>query len=408
MHVLVVSQYFWPENFRINDTVLGLKSMGYEITVLTGKPNYPGGDYYPGYGLFRKSREKYHGVDVIRVPLVPRGNGSGMNLALNYISFAFFASIFGPFLCRGDYDVIFVYEPSPITVGLPAVVLKKLKDIPILFWVQDLWPESLSATGAVRTKWILLAVEKIVKVIYENCDRILVQSKAFFSPIEKLGIAGSRIYYFPNSAEELYQPIKLDENAPERAVVPSGFKIMFAGNIGAAQDFETILTAAEKLKGYADIHWVIIGEGRLSLWVKEQIDKRELGKVVHLLGKYGIESMPRFFSLADVMLVILKKQAIFSMTIPAKVQSYMACAKPVIAALDGEGARVINDARAGLVAPTEDPEALAQAVLTMYKMPDTERCAMGARGRQYFELNFERRTLLERLDGWVKELRPEE
>jgi len=405
MKILIVSQYFWPESFRINDLALGLKDKGHKITVLTGLPNYPGGSFFPGYGFFRKLHEDHEGIEVVRVPLIPRGKGSGFRLILNYFSFVFFASLLSPFRCRGEYDVIFVYEPSPITVGLPALLLKKLKHAPIVFWVQDLWPESLSATGAVKSAWILGLVEGLVKYIYRGCDSILVQSKAFYAPIKKLGVDKARIRYFPNSAEALYKPIVLEHDAPESVVMPNGFRVMFAGNIGAAQDFDTILSAAERLKSYPDIHWLILGDGRMLPWVKEQIAKRGLEDTVHLLGRHPVEAMPRYFSLADAMLVTLKKEPIFSLTIPAKIQSYLACGKPLIAALDGEGARIIQEAGAGLTPAAENPEDLANAVLEMHRMSAAERHAMGERGRQYFECNFERSMLIERLDRWLNDLK---
>lgn len=407
MKILIVSQYFWPEDFRINDLALGLKDKGHKITVLTGLPNYPSGSFFPGYGFFRKLRENYEGIEVVRVPLIPRGKGSGVRLALNYFSFVFFACLLSPFCCRRKYDVIFVYEPSPITVGLPALLLKKLKQAPIVFWVQDLWPESLSATGAVKSAWILRLVEGLVKYIYQGCDLILVQSKAFYAPIEKLGVDKARIQYFPNSAEALYKPVVLEHDAAEIAAMPNGFRVMFAGNIGAAQDFGTILGAAEKLKSYPDIHWLILGDGRMLPWVKDQIAKRGLGGTFHLLGRHPVEAMPRYFALADAMLVTLKKEPIFSLTIPAKVQSYLACGKPLIAALDGEGARIVQEAGAGLTPAAENSEDLANSVLEMYRMSPAERLAMGELGKQYFELNFERSILFDRLDKWFDNLKKE-
>ncbi|MHC4308537.1 MAG: glycosyltransferase family 4 protein, partial [Planctomycetota bacterium] len=256
MRILIVSQYFWPEYFPINDLALGLFERGHQVTVLTGIPNYPDGKFFSGYGFFRNTRQNYHGVRVFRAPLLPRGKRGRIRLAINFLSFALSASILAPFYCRGRYDVIFVYEPSPITVGLPALVLKRLKSVPIFFWMQDLWPESLSATGAIKSKRILKMVEVLVRFIYRGCDRILVQSRAFSAHVESLSASPERILYYPNSAEELYQPIILDAAAPERSVMPAGFRIMFAGNIGAAQDFATILGAAEKLGNYADIHWI--------------------------------------------------------------------------------------------------------------------------------------------------------
>lgn len=407
MNILIITQYFWPENFRINDLTLGLTEKGHRVTVLTGIPNYPEGRYFPGYGLFRNTRQDYHGVKVIRVPLVPRGSGGRMRLALNYVSFALSSSMLAPFLCRGKYDLIFVYEPSPITVGLPALILKHWKSVPIMFWVQDLWPESLTATGAVHSKYVLKMVERFVRFVYRGCDIILVQSEAFSQPIEKIGVDKKKILYFPNSAEELYQPVTLEPGAPERDQMPGGFRIMFAGNIGAAQDFSTILAAANKLRHYPDIHWLILGDGRMRPWVEEKIRELELMEVVHLLGRHPAESMPRYFSLAHALLVTLKRDPIFSLTIPAKVQSYLACGIPVIAAMDGEGARVIAEAGAGIACPAESPEGLADAVFSMYRMPEDERKNMGSKGRAYFEKHFERAALLDRLGRWMKELKEE-
>jgi glycosyltransferase involved in cell wall biosynthesis len=216
-----------------------------------------------------------------------------------------------------------------------------------------------------------------------------------------------RIFYYPNSAEELYKPLKLGPDAPENSVMPAGFRVMFAGNIGAAQDFATILGAAEKLRNYADIHWIILGDGRMRPWVENEVRQRGLTETVHLLGRHPAEAMPRYFSLADVLLVTLRRERIFSLTIPSKVQSYLACAKPVIAGLDGEGARVIDEAGSGIACPAEDPEALSAAVLTMHLMSKTEREAMGLRGRAYFEKHFERTMLLDRLEKWMEEV-PEE
>lgn len=404
MKILVVTQYFWPENFRINDLVLGLKQRGHKVTVLTGMPNYPEGNFYPGYGFFSPCREEFEGVPVLRVPLVPRGRGKGMMLALNFLSFAVFASLLAPLRCRGDFDVIFVYEPSPITVGIPALVLKIIKRAPVMFWVQDLWPESLSATGAVKARWLLKLVEWLVRFIYRGCDLILVQSQAFVPPVERLGGNRKIMRYFPNSAEALYTPVVLPDDAPERVNLPAGFRIMFAGSIGAAQNFGMILDSAERLKSYPDIHWLILGDGRMLPWVKKQIEERGLGSTVHLLGRHPVESMPRYFSLADALLVTLRKDPIFSLTIPAKVQSYLACGKPIIAALEGEGARIIRESGAGLVCAADPPNGLANIVLEMYNMDIKERQAMGERGQEYFKAHFERNMLLMRLEGWFKDL----
>lgn len=403
MKILMISQYFWPEDFRINDLLLGLREKGHDITVLTGLPNYPQGRFYPGYGYFTQRVENYGGIRVIRVPLIPRGQGKTFRLIINYLSFTLSAALLGPCYCRGRYDLIF-FSLSPFTEGIPAMLFKKIKKKPpVVFWAQDIWPESLSATGNVSSPLVLKLVRILIRSIYHGCDLILVQSRAFSAYIEREGILKNRIKYFPNSAEGLYQPMTLPADAKEHAMMPPGFRIVFAGNIGAAQDFETILGAAERIKTHPDIHWVIIGDGRLRPWVEAQVLIRGLSQTVHLLGRYPMETMPGFFSLADALLVTLKKEPIFALTIPGKVQSYLACARPIIAAIDGEGGRVVKEA-GGLACPAEDPEALAETVLKMYHMTAEERMQMARQGRDYFDKNFERHTLIDRLDGWLSGL----
>lgn len=401
--ILVVTQYFWPENFRINDVALGLRERGHEVTIFTGKPNYPEGRFFPGYGFFRRANEDFRDVRVIRVPLIPRGAGGRLGLVLNFLSFAFFGSLLAPFRCKGEFDAILVYQPSPVTVGLPALVLKWTKRAPLLFWIQDLWPETLSATGVVHSEWILKLVEKLVRFIYRHCDLILVQSRAFIARVEALGFEARKIHYFPNSAEELYRPVKTGaQPASEQKLLPDGFRVMFAGNIGVAQDFETILAAAERLRAQRDIHWTIIGDGRMQAWVEQEIARRGLQDSVHLLGRHPVRSMAGFFASADAMLVTLRHDPVFALTIPSKVQSYLACGRPIIAALDGEGARVVAESGAGIAASAGDARALAEGVLRLYRMSKPEREAMGRRGREYFEQNFERSLLLGRLEDWIR------
>lgn len=403
LRILLVTQYFWPEDFRINDLVQGLVKLGHHVTVLTGKPNYPSGQIFDGYSLLGRRSETFAGAEVIRVPLVPRGNGGSVRLVCNFFSFALLASVLGPVYCRGSFDVVFVYEPSPITVGLPGLVMKVVKRAPMLLWVQDLWPESLSAIGAVKSQWVLDRVASLVLFIYKGCDRVLVQSRAFVDRVQKLGTDPARILYYPNSAEEFYRPVSRDA-ASVPCLLPEGFRVMFAGNIGAAQSFGTILGAAEKLRDHRDIHWLILGDGRQFNWVQEEVAKRDLTRCVHVLGRHPVESMPEWFAQADVLLVTLKKDPTFALTIPSKVQSYMACGRPILASLEGEGARVIEEAQAGMVVAPEDASALAEAVLKLSLMSSSEREVLGQNGRRYFLQEFERNNLLTRLDGWMKEL----
>jgi glycosyltransferase involved in cell wall biosynthesis len=403
MDVLIVTQYFWPENFPINDLAIGLKGKGYEVSVLTGMPNYPEGRFFSGYRGLDVRRDTYQGVTVVRVPMIPKGSGNALRMYLYYLSLATSASLSIPFLFSSRPDLVFVYQPSPITVALPALVLKRLEHIPVWMWVQDIWPETLAATGMVRSPLLLEFVGKLVKYVYRGCDRILVQSKAFKDRIRSMGVPEEKIFYFPNSAQDYYRPVQIESDPIETSLLPRGFRVMFAGNIGKAQDFPTILGAAEKLKALPEIRWILLGDGSMRPWVEREVKARCLEKTVHLLGRHPAETMPRLFSLADALLVSLKRNPIFALTIPSKVQSYMASGKPIVAALDGEGARVIEEAGGGMTVPAGDADALAAAVLKMYKTPQPDLEKMGHLSRKYFEKHFERNSLLERLDHWMKD-----
>jgi len=405
MRILLVTQYFWPESFPINDIVLGLKDEGHQIEVLTGMPNYPGGRIFHGYSLSSPKHDSFEGVHVGRAPLIPRGNGAGWRLALNFLSLAASGCLLGPRRCPGPFDAILVYQPSPVTIGLPAVRMKRKTGAPILFWVQDLWPETLAATGAVSSRIVLGWVGSMVRYIYRRCDLVLVQSEAFIGSIESHGVPRERIKYLPNTAEALYRPVERRRALAEELGLPSGLRIMFAGNIGAAQDFPAILGAATHLKEQKDIHWLIVGDGRQRNWVEQEVEKRGLGGTFHLLGKHPKERMPEFFAHADVMLVTLKPEPIFALTIPSKVQPYMACGKPILAGLDGEGARVIRESGAGIAVPAGDSKELAEGVVAFHRMAEAERQAMGRKSREYFEAQFSRERLLEKLQEWMAEVR---
>jgi colanic acid biosynthesis glycosyl transferase WcaI len=403
MRILTVSQYFWPENFPINDLAKGLQQKGHDITVLTGMPNYPEGRFFPGYKAFPIRRDHYEGVRIIRVPMVPKGNGNPLRMVLYYWSLAMSACFLVPVFFRKRVDLVFVYQPSPITVGLPALVLKAIEQIPVWIWVQDLWPETLVGTGMVRSGTLLKITDHLVRFIYSRCDRVLVQSQAFVPRMLEKGVPRERIRFFPNTAQELYKQAVVKPDAPEQNLMPEGFRVVFAGNIGRAQDIPTILAAAEKLKQQTDIQWVILGDGPMRSWAEERINARELDKSVHLLGRYPAEAMPGFFALADVLLVTLKKDPVFAVTIPSKIQSYLACGRPIVAAVDGEGARVIAESGGGLTVPAGDAEALAGVVLKMYAMPKPDLQKMGQLSRKYFERHFERSNLLDKLDRWIVE-----
>ncbi len=341
-------------------------------------------------------------VPVVRVPLFLRRESRSWQLVLNYLSFVISGCLFAPWLLRKkQFDIVFSYEPSPVTVAIPAILMKDLKKAPFLFWVQDLWPETLAATGAIKSPALLSAVGSMVKYIYRGCDSILVQSRGFVEPVVAVGGARERVKYFPNWAESLYQPVTLAAEAPERGEIPNhGFVVMFAGNLGVAQSLDTIVAAAELLMDEV-IHWVFLGDGRRRDWLECEIKAKGLQEKVHVLGGRPMETMPAYFSLASAMLVTLRDDPVMATTIPGKVQSYLACARPVIGALNGEGAKVINESGAGYSVASGDSQGLAQAVLKMSRLNDIERNDMGKAALRYYQDNFDRDMLVQQLEGWM-------
>lgn len=403
MRILIVSQYFWPENFRINDLTRELVQRGYSVTVLTGIPNYPAGKVFKEFTQDPKVFVHYAGAKVCRVPMFVRGSGS-LRLLLNYLSFVVGACVFGAWRLRGQgFDVIFVFEPSPVTVGLPAVFLGWLKRSPVVFWVQDLWPETLAAVGVVRSPKVLAAIGALVCFIYNRCALILGQSHGFLGNIAQYCSDAKKIRYFPNWAEEVFRSTDIVP-APEVPAQTETFNILFAGNLGEAQDFPAVLDAAESLKSNPVIRWLIVGDGRMTDWLRNEVVRRGLAHCFLLLGRFPLERMPSFYAHADVALVSLKRAPVFALTIPGKVQSYLMAGIPLLGMLDGEGARVIRDANAGLACPAGDSFGLAQAVLKLSAMSKKERRHFGENGRVYAKKEFSREGLMDRLEGWFVEL----
>lgn len=410
MRILIVSQYFWPESFRVNDLAEELARRGHELTVLTGEPNYPEGRVFPAYkadpAAFARFGPVGRGGSVIRVPVVPRGDSS-VRLVLNYLSFALSASVLGVWKLRGrPFDAIFVFQTSPITAALPAILLRRLKRAPVLMWVLDLWPDTLSAIGVVKSPRLLALVGRLVRFIYKRCDRILVQSRAFPPRITPFAGRSDTIRYFPGWAETIFEGgASPAESAPELAPYTHDFTVLFAGNIGEAQDFPAILDAAEVLKDKPGLRWIVVGDGRAAAQVQGEIARRGLGEKVVLLGRFPLERMPEFFAGADALLVSLKREPIWSMTIPGKVQSYLAAGKPLLAMLDGEGGRVVAEAGAGLVAPAGDGRALAANVERLMAAGTPARIEMGLSGMRYGRREFDRGRLVDALEGWISECR---
>jgi glycosyltransferase involved in cell wall biosynthesis len=323
-----------------------------------------------------------------------RGQG-GLRLALNYFSFIVSGLVFAPWMLRKKkFDVIFIYAPSPILQAIPAIFLGWLKGCSVVLWVQDLWPESLSATGHVRNTMILKLVEWVVRFIYKHSDLLLVQSKAFEMPVRALASA-TPILYYPNSVDDSFA-VPAKGETPVVEGFGEEFSVMFAGNIGTAQAVGVIVEAANLLKEFQDIHFVVLGDGSSRGWMLAEVKQHGLVNL-HLPGRFPVETMPGFMQRASALLVTLADQPIFAATVPNKVQAYMAAGRPIIACLNGEGARLVIEAGAGFATPAEDARALADTILRLYRLTPAERETMGVNGRKYYKEHFDHERLIVQL-----------
>lgn len=405
MKILVVTQYFWPENFKINDLCEGLIEKGHEVTVFTGLPNYPDGHFFKGYSFKGPYTEKFGKIDVIRCPLIPRGKNKSVRLALNYISFCLLSTLLAPFLVRGKFDKIFIYQLSPVFAALPAVVLKYIKKAPIILWVTDLWPDSLEATNVVKNKKLLSIVGLFVKFIYQQSDKIFISSRGFSKKIEAMGVSKNKIMFWPQWAESLFGSTESLKDYEDQKTPRDGFVVMFAGNIGSAQDFGTIVEAATLLKNEHHIKFAILGDGLMRAWAEKEVQVRGLEKTFIFLGRKPLSTMPYYYEKASVLLVSLTDTELFSITIPSKVQTYLASGKPLLASLNGEGAQIVDDWKAGFSCNAGQPQKLSETIKKMSELSHDELNQMGKNAYACYLAEFERNKLISSLESEFKNLK---
>jgi glycosyltransferase involved in cell wall biosynthesis len=395
MKILFISQYFWPEDFKGNDVAFDLVKRGHEVTVLTAKPNYPKGSFYPGYNFFGKSTEIIQGVTVIRTPVFPRRSGRAIPLALNYLSFVLFSFWAFLFRLKNNYDVILVQQLSPIFSALPGVWMNKKYGIPMVLWVLDLWPESIEAAGNIRYPLLLNWVGGIVKKVYKHSNHILISSRSFKNSIITKVNHYLPVTYFPNWAEDVFTSVEIKTNK-SGTIFPDGFNILFAGNIGEAQDFKALILAAKLTQGKG-INWIIVGDGRKLPWLKTEVEDKKLNNV-YFKGRYPIEKMPDFFHAADAMLISLKNEPLFALTVPAKLQAYLASGKIILGMLNGEGAEIIKQAKCGYVVNAGDSAGLAQQAIKLNLLSPEDRKMLEKNSREFYRLNFNKTKLLDELE----------
>ncbi len=397
MRLLILTQYFWPEEFRINDLVTELDRRGHKICVLTGWPSYPQRANYPEYRDNPDAFARLGNVEIVRVPLFPRGKG-GLSLIANYVSFAMSAATLGALRMRGrSFDAILVNQISPATIGFPGVVLRYLKRAPIFLWIQDLWPDSLEAAGGVRSPFILSSVSFLMGAIYAHTDHILVQSRAFLDRLRPRVKPGIPITHVPNWAQPGAEG-DVDEPADRPMNGHTPFSVYYFGNLGESQDFPAVLDAVASLEHRNDLHWYLVGDGRREDWIREQLALRGLDNRVTLLGRFPQRDMPGLYSRADALLVSLKNERAFELTVPSKVQTYLASGIPIVGMLNGEGARILRESGAGYVCDAGDSSGLADGVTSMMNLSPDERRRMGEAGRAYNKREFDFHRIVDRLE----------
>ena len=408
--ILFVCQYFYPEIFRGNDVAFHWAEEGHDVHVVTGIPNYPDGVFHIGYGMFKNRNQVVNGVRVTRLPIFPRGNNKIM-LILNYFSYFIVAWGYVLFLAISHkYDFVFVQQLSPVMMSAPGVLYKKLRKVPLYTWVLDLWPESLAAAGGINNRHILGFFNHFVKSEYKWSDKILTSSKSFDLNILKYGNYKDKIVYYPQWSDgngsnmdctnlaDILNEKGIDE---EMVFDERNFKVMFAGAVGEAHGMECNLQAALLTKERKDIKWVIVGDGRRMSWVQQFVKEHGLEETVLTLGRYPSETMPLFFKKADVMLVSLTDSPLFNLYAPAKISSYMAAGRPIIASLNGEGAEVVKDAECGWHVAPGDAQSLAKLVVRLSETAKETLAQKGASGRAFYEENFMKEKCLRNLDEIV-------
>lgn len=399
-HILVVSQYFYPEEFRINDICKEWVKRGYKVTVVTGIPNYPQGKFYRGFGWFQKRREEYEGIQIVRLPIIPRGNNAVM-LLLNYISFVisgFFWKIFTGIRA----DKVFIFEVSPMTQALVGVWYAKKRRIPCYIYVQDLWPENVISVTGLSHSAIIKPINKMVDYIYKNTDEIFATSPSFVDAIcnRKVKVPREKVHYWPQYAEEFYSPVDKDIAKKEAELygIPNddSFKIIFTGNIGTAQGLDILPKTADLLKS-ENIKFVMVGDGRYLEEFINNLKKRNVRDMFIMLPRQPAERIPMLLSACDVAFLSFADDDLWKMTIPAKLQSYMACGMPIIAIAEGETQRIVEEAECGVVCRTGAPEILKQSIIDMMQL-DLEE--MQKRSLNYYEENYKKEKLMNEMIGY--------
>lgn len=404
-HILVVSQYFYPETFRINDMCQEWVKRGYQVTVVTGIPNYPMGKTFKGYGLTKKRHEYWNGIEIYRIPLIPRGTGS-VGMVANYLSFMVSGMLAGK-MKNIKADLVFSFEVSPMTQVLTGISFAKKLHVPHYLYVQDLWPENVITVTGINNPLVIKPIDKMVDYIYNSSDQIFATSPSFVDAIcdRKVKVDRGKVHYWPQYAEEFYQP--MDSRAAKQEAVAYGipndgyFKIIFTGNVGTAQGLQVLPKTAENLKN-TKMKFVIVGDGRYLETLRRDIEQRHVSDKFIMVARQRAEIIPTLLASCEAAFISFAEDELWKKTIPAKLQSYMACGMPVIAAARGETARIIEESGCGLCCNLGDAQQLSKIV---QKVLQTDLTEMRKNSREYFENKFAKSTLMNEMDKYLNVVR---
>lgn len=404
-HILLISQYFYPETFRVNDMACEWVKRGYKVTVLTGIPNYPMGKYFDGYDKKHRTHETWNGVNIIRIPLVARGNSSNklMNaagMAANYFSFVRSGKkwVKGKEAANLQADLVFTFEVSPMTQAMIGVWYGQRYNVPTYLYVQDLWPENVEIVTGIHNKIIIDPIDKMVDKIYRETSTIFTTSPSFVEAIanRKVPVDRNKVHYWPQYAEEFYKPM---DSIPVDGIdsSDSSYKIAFTGNIGTAQGLD-VLPKTAKILRTDNVKFVIVGDGRYQPEFERRIDELGVKEKFIRIPRVPAEHVPEILSNVDAGFISFNKTPLWENTIPAKLQSYMACGKVIIASASGETERVITEAGCGVCCEIGNAEALAEGIRAMMK---SDSKAMGRKAREYFEEKFDKKKLMDEMEEYI-------
>ncbi len=364
--ILIISHHFWPESFLINDIALKFKKLNKKVMVITGLPNYPSGKIFKKYNKIRSIKnENFRGIKIIRFPIIPRKSGKLFEIIINYLSYL----ISGIYHIRklnlkNSFDHIFIYSTSPITTALLGIFLKKKYKKKITLWIQDLWPESVKYTGYIKNKFLLYLISLIVKYIYKHSDNLIAQSQAFKKHIKKY--SGKKIDVVENSHFDIENKnIQIPNKI--KNLLNNKFCITFAGNLGKAQSITTILKTCRIIKNYKNIHIILIGGGSEIKTVDNFVKKYNL-KNISIFGPFSSKLAFKILKKSKASLLTLKKNNIFSMTIPNKFQTYLYVGNPILVSANGEVSKLTKIKKVGLTSPAENFLRLKENILKLYKL----------------------------------------